>query len=384
MKKEGKITMTHLLNKYRWWFLGVFYLYPFYCLLINKITGLNLGELYTFNLPLNEFITVWIALGGILGVVSNIKLTQKRITVQEQQHKAQSEQFNIQIKEQNRQLELQHKQLRHTHFSTGVELLGNRNESARIGGLFDLFFLANDYKEYVKPVCEIFCAHIRTITNSKDYQENYQIKPSNEVQTILDFLFKPNQEKAKYREPLQEEPIFSSSMKNLKGTFLNGANFYRAMVINAEFGGATINKGEFYKTKFAGVDFYEVKMRECEFKYSKLDDVSFFKAEIKDAIFVMTTLVKVHFTKALISGVQFKIGVSFDDVIFNETTFIQTNFDKSKFSKLYFKDNSFSKTYFSFNKKKEKDNFKEILSDDVIEGIVENDMHIEITTPGLK
>ena len=51
-----------VLSKHKWLIVGLIFLYPFYCPLINKISGLNLGELYTFNLPQTEFMTVWFAL----------------------------------------------------------------------------------------------------------------------------------------------------------------------------------------------------------------------------------------------------------------------------------------------------------------------------------
>ncbi len=104
-----------------------------------------------------DFATAWIALGGVVAVVVGIFQTQRRITQQENHF--------------NSQTTLQQKQQRDARFAAGVELLGNPHESTRIGGAYNLYFLARDFEEYRAPVCEILCAHIRTITSDKNYQE---------------------------------------------------------------------------------------------------------------------------------------------------------------------------------------------------------------------
>jgi hypothetical protein len=111
-----------------------------------------------------EAVTTLIALGGVVAVVIGIFQTNKRITQQE-------------------------KQGRDARFAAGVELLGNPHESTRIGGAYNLYFLARDFEEYRAPVCEILCAHIRTVTGAKEYRDKYAEKPSNEVQTIISLLF---------------------------------------------------------------------------------------------------------------------------------------------------------------------------------------------------
>ena len=98
------------------------------------------------------------------------------------------------------------KQLGDTRFSSGVELLGNPNESARIGGAYYLFFLAREFPdEYLNPVCEILCSHIRTITCSEEYQKKYENIPSNEIQTIIDLLFKKQEKNNEYHKTNEED-----------------------------------------------------------------------------------------------------------------------------------------------------------------------------------
>jgi len=287
----GKVKTV--LDKYKWWILGIVFLYPFYCLLIGEIW--SFGELYTFGLPLRDFITAWIALGGIIGVVSNIILTQKRITLQENQQIKQQEQFEKQIGKQNDQIQIQQKQLSDTRFSSGVELLGNPNESARIGGAFNLFFLAKEFPdEYLNPVCEILCAHIRTITNDEIYQKKYNKKPSNEIQTLIKLLFQKDN---------QCNLIFDKCNKNLIGAFLSGTEFIGATISNVYFRESTLSGVSFLGARLCNVDFvyltalkdvifWEAKLSRVNFWGTKLCNVDFSNAEFKNEVYFDCTLLE--------------------------------------------------------------------------------------------
>jgi hypothetical protein len=140
----------------------ILFLSPFIGAAIYEISE---GKLITFGIDnLKDFYTVWIALFGSVAVAFGIYQTNKRISRQK-------------------------KQLRDSRFSTGVDLLGNASESARTGGAYNLYFLACEFPEqYKESVVEILCAHIRTITSTPEYQQNFKDKPSNEIQTILNLL----------------------------------------------------------------------------------------------------------------------------------------------------------------------------------------------------
>jgi len=317
--------MKTFLRKYKWWFFGVVFTYPFYCLLIGEIW--NFGKLYTFGLPLNEFMTLWIAFGGIIGVVSNIRLTQKRITIQEEQQinqqkqfeeqqkrwekqdeqqeklrLEQQKQFETQINKQNDQIQIQQKQLRDTRFSSGVELLGNPNGSARIGGAYNLYFLANEYPdEYQHPVCEILCAHIRNTTSDKEYQEKYKEKTSTEIQTILNFLFR--------RRDNSSDLIFDRCFKNLEGAFLCGVDFFYRKIDNAHFRYAELNN----------VNFYMAEVIYSHFDDSKLSDVDFGGADLEVG-FKDTKLINVDFSDAKFGQMMYFKGTVLENYSREEIT----------------------------------------------------------------
>jgi len=141
--------------------LIIIFLSPFVGMLICDFIKQDISTLYTFGLDRKDFFTCWIALFGAIGIAYNIVLTQKRTSQNE-------------------------KQLRDNRFSLGAELLGNEKESARIGGAYNLYFLAREYpNEYLHSVCDILCSHIRTITDDKEYQEKYKEKPQTKFKRLL-------------------------------------------------------------------------------------------------------------------------------------------------------------------------------------------------------
>jgi len=342
-----KRNVKTFLGKYKWWIAGFVFLYPFYCPLINKIAGLNLGELYTFNLPQTEFMTVWFALGGIFGVVYNIILTQKRITIQENQQyeqklqftkqiekqdnqiEIQQKNFDAQIKKQDDQIQIQQKQLRDTRFSSGVELLGNQHESARIGGAYNLYFLANEHRdEYLEPVCEILCAHIRSITSDKEYQKKYQEKTSNEIQTILHLLFK--KDKFDYL-------LFNDCPKNLSGTFLCKTDFTSAQLSNVDFCYAKLSNVEFYNANLSNVDFMYAELNSVEFRNAKLNKVEFHKAKLNGVGFSFPEIGmgRNRYYSATLNDVDFS-GAELDKVKFHDAKLNKVEFHSAKLNEVEF------------------------------------------------
>ena len=150
--------------------------WPFFDLIYQRIFYGRKGKKYTpkiFNLVFRDFMTPWIAFWAFWGIVVGVIQGNRQISEQNEQIKTQKVQFLD-------QMNMQEKQLRETRFSSGVGLLGSVNESARIGGAYHLYFLANEFKDdYQETVCEILCAHIRTITGNDEYRAKYREKPSN-------------------------------------------------------------------------------------------------------------------------------------------------------------------------------------------------------------
>ena len=290
-------------NKH-WWVIIISIIvlvisYPFLFLLISQVFDLNLGELYTFGLSLKEFLTPWIAFWGVLGAAINVWFVQRRVSLMEKQRNDQQErwddqqnQFNTQIEKQNEQIKIQQKQLQDTRFASGVNLLGNQNESARIGGVYYLYYLANECPaDYLNPVCEIICAHLRSITRDNKYQEIYKEMPSNEIQSIIDLLFKKDK---------NNNRIFDTCKKNLTGSFLHGVDFYESKITNTRFYFSSIKDVTFHDP-LQGVGI----LTDTGFSSATLNDVRFIATTQTEVQYVNTKFINVDFTNAKFFNVKF-------------------------------------------------------------------------------
>ena len=305
------------IRKNIWWVCILLFLYPFYLPLLNKIPSIS-WELYTYGLEEKDFMIVWVAVGGIIAVAINIILTQKRIAAQEQllneqeeqyirQIETQYKQFKEQTDKQVEQIKILQKQSRDNRFSSGVELLGNTNESARIGGAFNLYFLAKELKEYRKPACEILCAHIRTITNKQEYKIKYTEKPSDEIQTILDILFKEDY-----------GLIFDNCDKNLVEAILIGAKLSEGTLSNVNLKFSVLNNVNFYKATLNNVRFHKATFSKVDFGSAKLSNVEFFRATISNVDFNSAILSKIIFSFAIFQDKIDFTGTSLENVPLKE------------------------------------------------------------------
>lgn len=246
--------------KTRIYIIVILFFFPFIGIGINSLTSWSIGDLYTLGLDRKDFFTVWIALFGAIGIAFNIYQNHKRTT------------------NQDKQIELQSKSQRDSRFSKGVELLGNANESARTGAAYSLFFLAKDYpEEFAKPVFEILCSHVRAITTTEEYKKNNNKRPSNEIQSILNLLFKNqsldldgsfwNEEREQEEdEEYIRNTIFKDFSPNLSHSYLKyadliGANLYGAQFSNSNLegaflGGSCLKESMFIKSTLIGAKIY--------------------------------------------------------------------------------------------------------------------------------
>ena len=242
----------------------------------------------------------WFVLIGLIGIIQ----VQLQIANQSKQIRIQREQSN--------------KQLRDTRFSSGVELLGNLNESARIGGAYNLYFLANEYpSEYLNPVCEILCAHIRTITTEKEYHEKYVKQPSNETQTILRLLFIKNK---------QDNIIFNECYKNLEGVFFYGINFSLTTLNNVNLQYAKLNDVIFRNDTISNVDFSNATISNIDFAHAILNNVDFWDdATLSNVDFALAQLNNVSFWNASLNNVRF-LRVKLEDVNFSNAKLKDVDF----------------------------------------------------------
>lgn len=116
---------------------------------------------------------------------------------------------------------------RQDRLKNAIEHLGHESDSVRLGGAYELFHLAKDTlvedtkEKLSQTVLDILCAHIRRTTGEDEYREKHELKPSEEVQSLLTLLF------------VQEYEVFRGCHINLQGSWLNGADLKEARLWKA-------------------------------------------------------------------------------------------------------------------------------------------------------
>lgn len=341
-KKENNVA-DKTSKKVIFWlsFVSFIFFFPFIGIFINEITSAYFCNIYTLGLDRKDFFNVWIALFGAIGIAINIYQNHRRTTnqdiqlvnqnIQLEKQDKQLEKQAEQIQLQGTQLELQSKSQRDSRFSKGVELLGNANESARTGAAYSLFFLAKDYpEEFAKPVFEILCSHIRNITTTEEYKKKNNERPSNEIQSILDLLFKND----------ESRPIFDGLKANLAYSYLYGAdlseadlseanlssaNLLKVILLNANLYRADLSEAYLSEAYLFGANASEANLSGTDSSKSFLNGANLSRANFLGSIPLELSPLKANLSRAYLmntdlSGANLS-GADLSGVIIDNTTF---------------------------------------------------------------
>ena len=291
MAKNEKDEADKTSKKVIYWlsFVSFIFFFPFIGIFINEITSAYICNLYTLGLDRKDFFTVWIALFGAIGIAINIYQNHRRTTNQDEQLEKQAEQIQL----QGTQIELQSKSQRDSRFSKGVELLGNANESARTGATYSLFFLAKDYpEEFAKPVFEVLCSHVRSITTTEEYNNNNKERPSNEIQSILNLLFKNDESKIIF-DGLGANLAYSNLIgANLLGANLSGTNLACSNLIGANLLGANLSVTHLLGANLSGAYLLGATLSETLLLGANLSGANLSGATLSEVIIENTTFSK--------------------------------------------------------------------------------------------
>ena len=152
------------------------------------------------------------------------------------------------------------KGLRQERLKTAIEHLGHPSDSVRMGGAYELFHLAQDNEDLRRTALDILCAHIRRTTGEAEYRSRHADKPSTEVQSLLTLLF------------VQEHEVFEGCRIDLQGSWLKGANLFRA--------------------RLRGASLYE----------ASLQGASFIEAYLQGALLIGACLHRAHLIRACLQG----------------------------------------------------------------------------------
>ncbi len=201
-----------------------------------------------------------IGMGGILLVVQALA-SYKRAKAMEDTAK---EQANAVLKTEKGQ--------RQERLKNAIEHLGHNSDSVRLGGAYELFHLAKDTEELRQTVLDILCAHIRRTTGESKYREAHKSKPSEEVQSLLTLLF------------VQKHAVFKGLRANLQGSWLNGANLWKARLQGAEFHYTQLQGAMLHAAQLQGAKLHVAQLQGAVLDGAQLQGAGLWKVQLQGAM----------------------------------------------------------------------------------------------------
>lgn len=213
----------------------------------SDIANYFFGEAQKFN---GEFFKVLVTILGGLLVLWDLYLNYKRTKILEVQTNNQADQIKAFVK----QNEIAEKGKVDERFKNAIEHLGSEIDAIVLGGIYALHRIAQEDKTYRQTVFDILCSFIREKTSIlklwSDYAEDERaaIKPTIVIQTIIDLLFKSNE---------NQEYIYNGQHANLIGIRCINANFNKAHLDGVDLSdthleGSTLNKASLKQAKLHG------------------------------------------------------------------------------------------------------------------------------------
>ena len=201
----------------------------------------------------------------------------------------------------------------HERFKAATEHIGNeKSVSARIASFNEFYHIAEIELDLRKTIFDILCAHLRQTTKDEYYKNN--IKPTEEVQSLLDILFKPknknilifsgleanlaevnlqdaNLEYAKMKGVnLQDANLEDANLEyanlpgaNLPGADLPGANLLYANLEYANLSGANLQNADLQGANLQGVNLQNTNLQNVDMLDANLRNANLQGANLQDA-----------------------------------------------------------------------------------------------------
>ena len=181
-------------------------------------------------------------------------------------------------------------------YNEAVTNLGNSDStSARLGGIYGLLKLARDKPDRHKNITEILCAHLRETTQSEDYQKQYESKPSNEIQSLLNVLCELNVGK-----PGADSA--ADTRLNMQSTYLCGAQLQQAHLQGADLSWAHLQRAHLDEARLQGADLSWAHLQEAHLGEARLRGAHLGGAQLQEAHLGEARLQGAHLGGAQLQG----------------------------------------------------------------------------------
>ena len=248
--------------------------------------------------------------------------------------------FYQRLEKQQKQIDIQINQRVDERFNSAINLLGSNETSARTGAIYALHELAIEEEKYRRQIAQILCSHIRSKTNEAEYKETHSKRPSNEIQTTIDLLFK---EKGLYTKKFARAAEFPKA--NLSHACLMGVDFKGAQCQKANFANAQYQKANFCSAQCQWVNFFMAQCQGVNFMFAQCQRVDFWVAQCQGVDFRSAQCQKANFTNALCKGVDFEYaqcqGVDFRSAQCQKANFVMAQCQGANFTNALCQDVNF-------------------------------------------
>ena len=192
---------------------------------------------------------------------------------------------------------------RQERLKNAIEHLGNGSDSVRLGGAYELFHLAKEFRDLGQTVLDILCAHIRRTTRLDEYQNKHASEPSEEVQSLLTLLF------------VEEHRVFEGLRGNLEGSFLNGARLAEAHLAQTSLRNAELRNALLAKAQLQESDLGFAHLQGADLTYATLEGATLWSAELQGAFLrnanlqgdlLLANLQNAHLVEARLRGADMR------------------------------------------------------------------------------
>ena len=188
-------------------------------------------------------------------------------------------------------------------FNSAINLLGSSETSARTGAVYVLHELALEEDKYRQQIVQILCSHVRSKTSETEYQKTHKERPSNEIQTTLNLLFK-EEEHGLYTQDFAKVAGFPRA--DFEHAYLVRADFWKAQCQRAVFWNAQCQEANFNDAQCQGAFFWNTQCQRADFLHAQCQGANFWNAQCQGAIFWKAQCQGANFWKAQCQGAIFR------------------------------------------------------------------------------
>ena len=174
-------------------------------------------------------------------------------------------------------------------FKSAIEHLGSASESVRMGGVYALYHVARESREYAETVCKILCAHAKAVTTSADYAGKE--KPTTEITAILDVLF-----------PTNGGGAFGELNIDISNWHLRGADVHSRIMMQIWGTQVNLSRANMWKVDLSGANVLGTNLSGASMNWANLSGADMLGANLSGANMLGANLSGASMTHVNLSG----------------------------------------------------------------------------------